>query len=117
MIIGAAAAIAVIGALGGWPSRGPAPRVPGEVRTAARGSEELGAADGFDEAGAAGDVSALEAPELRRLLDGLRQGEPDEISAWFEVGADDEAGVADEISGMDAPALKRLARALGGNTL
>jgi len=117
MLFGAAAAAAVIGVLGGWPSRVPAPAVPREA-SALRGPEEIGGGgDGFEDGSAAGDVSALEAPELRRLLDGLRRGEPDEISAWYEAGADDEAGVADEISGLDAPALRRLARALGGNTL
>jgi hypothetical protein len=116
MLVGAAAAVAVIGALGGWPSRVPAPNLPHEA-SATRGSEELGGGDGFDESSVTSDVSALEAPELRRLLDGLRRGEPDEIDAWFESGSDDEAGVADEISGLDVPALKRLARALGGSTL
>jgi len=121
VLVGATAAAMVIGLLGGWPAR--APRRAAEVeRVAAVGvlDEIGGGGDSFDEAGAAGDVQALEEPELRRLLDGLRRGEPeevDEIDGWYGAASEDEAGFADQISGLDGPALRRLARALGGSTL
>lgn len=115
-LLGAAAAAAVIGLLGGWPSRNPAPA--GRLGSSpSDATAELADGIDIDEAAGGGDISALQAPELSRLLEGLRQSEPDELSAWYGAGVDEEDGIADQIVGLDAQALRRLARALGGSTL
>jgi hypothetical protein len=114
VLVFAAAAVIVLGVLGGRLSRAPSPPVE-SAKTAPRSIDEVGG-DGLDDTSATADVAALETPELQRLLEGLRRSEPDEVSTWFDAD-DDDAGFADQIAGLDAPALRRLARVLGGSTL
>jgi hypothetical protein len=117
-VFAAAAAFAILMA---GPGRPPAPGATSD-ETAAVESARLLTGDDLDEEG---DVGDLDVATLRRLIERLRSGAPDQLAALsasepgegVETLVDDDARLSDELADLDQDALVRVERSLAGSAL